>query len=61
MRSDGGWRYPPGMDQPSTASGQVDVTYVKRGQLAVITRLRTEPSQRAQDALARVAARRSGR
>lgn len=40
---------------------QVDVTHVKRGQLAAITRLRPEPSQRAQEAIARVAARRGKR
>jgi hypothetical protein len=40
---------------------QVDVTYVKRGQLAALTRLRPEqPSERAQAALARAATRRSG-
>lgn len=41
--------------------GQVDVTYVKRGQAAAITRLRPEPSQRAKKAIRRAASRRGMR
>jgi hypothetical protein len=48
--------------QPATTRGQVDVTYVKRGQVAAITRMRPEtPSKRAQEALARAASRRGKR
>lgn len=47
--------------QPST-SRKVDVTYVKRGQLAAITRLQPgAPSQRAQQALDAARRRRSTR
>lgn len=41
-----------------TKQGQVDVTYVKRGQIEAITRVRPEPSARAKDALIRAASRR---
>lgn len=37
---------------------RVDVTYVARGQLAVIAQLRGEPSERAKAAIARVIERR---
>lgn len=46
------------MGRETTQRGQVDVTKVKRGQVAAITRLRPEPSQRAKEALARAAERR---
>lgn len=50
------------MGRQTAPQGQVDVTYVKRGQVAAITRLRpAQPSQRAQAALARAATRRSTR
>lgn len=45
----------------SSSDQQVDVTYVKRGQVAAITRMRpAQPSDRAQQAIARAAGRRSG-
>ncbi|MCH9732716.1 MAG: hypothetical protein K0U84_24150 [Actinomycetia bacterium] len=48
--------------QAAMRRGQVDVTYVKRGQVAAITRLRPEPqSARAKAALARAASRRGKR
>lgn len=48
--------------QASKRRGQADVTYVKPGQLAAITRLRPEPqSARAKAALDRVASRRGKR
>lgn len=40
---------------------QVDVTHVKRGQLAAIIRQRPQPSARAQAALIRAASRRGKR
>lgn len=43
------------------SAGQVDVTYVKQGQIAAITRMRPEPSKRAAEALARAATRRGER
>lgn len=49
------------MGKQSAVERQVDVTYVKRGQLATITSLRPEPSQRAQAALKRAASRRRDR
>jgi hypothetical protein len=49
------------MARQTTKRGQVDVTYVKRGQVAAITRLRPKPSQRAKAAIARTAARRGSR
>lgn len=48
------------MGRQTEQKRQVDVTYVKRGQLAAITRLRPEPSQRAKDAVVRAATRRRG-
>lgn len=49
------------MGKQSSAKQQVDVTYVKRGQVAAITRLRPgTPSKRAQEAIARADARRRG-
>lgn len=39
----------------------VDVTYVKRGQVAAIARQPAQPSQRAKAAIARAAERRGGR
>lgn len=49
------------MGRQTTTQGQVDVTYVKRGQVAAITRLRPMPSARAQAAIARAAERRGAR
>jgi len=50
------------MAKQSSADRQVDVTYVKRGQVAAITRMRpAQPSDRAQQAIARAAQRRSSR
>lgn len=48
------------MGKLSTPRG-VDVTYVKRGQVAVITRQPAQPSQKAQAAIKRAAARRNAR
>lgn len=45
---------------PSVIRETVDVTYVDRGQLAKIVRLRSAPSQRARDAVVRAASRRRG-
>jgi len=45
----------------SVSRSQVDVTYVKRGQLAAITRQQAQPSQRAKAAIARAAQRRGAR
>lgn len=48
------------MGKQGTTLRSVDVTYVKRGQLAAITRLSSEPaSKRAQEALTRAASRRA--
>ncbi|SKV53335.1 Uncharacterised protein [Mycobacteroides abscessus subsp. massiliense] len=49
------------MDMRGSAQGRVDVTYVKPGQLAAITRMRPQPSERAQEAIARAATRRGDR
>ena len=50
------------MGRQTTPRSQVDVTHVRRGQVAAITRLRPEqPSQRAQAAIIRAATRRGTR
>jgi hypothetical protein len=46
------------MGKQDKVRGQVDVTYVKRGQVAAITRQQPKPSQRAQAAIVRAAERR---
>jgi hypothetical protein len=49
------------MGKQSETRSQVDVTYVKRGQVAAITRQQPQPSQRAKAAIVRAAERRSAR
>lgn len=45
-------------DDDMSAESRVDVTYVKRGQVAIISGLTCEPSQRAKEAIARAVSRR---
>lgn len=50
------------MGKQSVTRGQVDVTYVKRGQVAaIITRQSVQPSPRAKAAIVRAAERRETR
>lgn len=49
------------MGKFSAPRSQVDVTYVKRGQMDAIAQRPAQPSQRAQAAIARAAERRGSR
>ena len=54
-----GAREEPIMGKQSTTRDQVDVTYVKRGQVAAIEKRQPQPSKRAKAAIVRAASRRS--